>query len=148
MNRIPLKDRFENMYESITESGCWIWKGFCDSRYGYGYIRNEGSTKRLYAHRVSYELYNGPIPEGLCICHKCDIRECVNPNHLFLGTITDNNRDMCKKKRDKNSKKTHCYKGHEFTPNNILITSHNARRCRKCHDEYQKQYRKSYKRYS
>lgn len=142
--RIPIRDRFEKLCIPIPESGCWIWIGLCHPKYGYGRIRNEGSTKFLQAHRVSYELYIGSIPEGLLVCHRCDIRECVNPNHLFLGTITDNNRDMCAKKRDKNGKKYYCKNGHEFVLENIQLTSNGGRRCKICAKIYQKNYCKTY----
>lgn len=70
---------------------CWTWNRKSKTWFGYGIF------KRKYAHRFAYELERGPIGPGLLVCHKCDNPSCVNPNHLFLGTQSDNMRD-CKLK--------------------------------------------------
>lgn len=79
-------------------SGCWLWSGGCGGN-GYGYFSSGGKSIR--AHRAVYELLVGIIGKGLCLCHKCDNRLCVNPEHMFVGTHSDNMRDMAQKKRAK-----------------------------------------------
>lgn len=75
--------------------GCWLWRGVPSQKYGSLGING----KNYHAHRVSYEIHHGPIPDGLFVCHRCDVGRCVNPEHLFLGTHQDNMTDLKTKKR-------------------------------------------------
>lgn len=82
--------------EFVTECGCQIWTAGVDGA-GYGQIRIDGKTEGT--HRVSWSLANGPIPEGLFILHRCDTPPCINPDHLFPGTQSDNIADYWAKRR-------------------------------------------------
>jgi hypothetical protein len=107
----------------IAPNGCWEWTGYVAPN-GYGQI---GSKK---VHRVSFEVFKGPItkPE---VCHTCDNRKCFNPEHLFNGTKSDNQRDSVNKKRHTNSKKTHCSAGHPLSGKNLRVR-YGKRECREC----------------
>src|SRR5690606_21185999 len=84
-------------YEPVPEAGCWIWLGEMASG-GYGRIYVDRGRREA-AHRVFYREMVGEIPDGMCVCHKCDTRCCVNPSHLFIGSLRDNAIDMSKKGR-------------------------------------------------
>lgn len=75
---------------------CWLWTG-ATTVWGYGKLTAD--KKWRMSHRWSYEMAHGPIPEGLAVCHRCDVPACVRPDHLFLGTLRDNTRDMYAKGR-------------------------------------------------
>lgn len=80
------------------ENACWIWTG-AKNRKGYGQISIKNKIKA--AHRVSYEVHKGEITCGMIVCHNCDIPSCINPDHLFIGTVKDNTQDMLIKKRNR-----------------------------------------------
>lgn len=89
-----------------TES-CWLWTGN-KSNWNYGLFK--AGEKDTYSHRFSWILHHGPIPEGMCVLHRCDNPPCINPDHLFLGTFADNTHDMHKKGRANTSKGSqHCH---------------------------------------
>ncbi len=88
----------EKRVERIPESGCWIWtKCLLIGPLGYG--RAYFNDHAIYAHRLSWQAYRGPIPGTLNVLHHCDIPECCNPHHLFLGTHKDNKQDSMHKRR-------------------------------------------------
>lgn len=88
----------ERFWPKVSKSdGCWTWTAAINKRWGYGAFREGGKTLR--AHRVAWALTNGPIPDGLFACHHCDNPSCVNPSHIFLGTCSDNAKDMAAKGR-------------------------------------------------
>lgn len=117
----------------VPESGCMLWEGFWHPRSGYGRAYNRGNSPTYaQAHRAVWEEINGPIPEGMKLLHRCDTPPCCNPQHLFLGTQTDNMRDMAAKKRGNMQKKTHCPQGHAYEGENLRIDHKGARVCRIC----------------
>lgn len=96
-SRLPreatLPERLQLVGWDVSEKGCWLWRGIIEVASGYGAIHDQSGKKHV-AHRASYEAWVGPIPEGNIVRHKCDVRSCMNPDHLEVGTQADNMRDM------------------------------------------------------
>lgn len=94
----PLIERLRRYVDASNPDACWEWTGYRNNR-GYGKI------DRAYAHRTSYEVHVGPIPDGMEVMHSCDNPPCINPRHLSLGTHLDNMRDMARKGRSRRGRR-------------------------------------------
>jgi len=95
--RMSKEELFWQKINKNDPNGCWIWTA---GTFPSGYGKFEGTQRKQWqAHRFSWTIVNGPIPEGVSICHHCDIPKCVNPDHLFLGSVKDNMQDAARKGR-------------------------------------------------
>jgi hypothetical protein len=140
-----MKTPIDRFLEKVAEpydahNDCWEWTAaLFDS--GYGQFTAAGRNRR--AHRFAYEAFVGPIPEGLTLDHICGNRRCVNPDHLEPVTIKENTSRSPLTMASINRTKTHCLRGHEFTPENTLIVP-GGRSCKICqrareHARYRKE---------
>ena len=126
----PYNKQFEDHISPEPNSGCWLWdgKGKAD-----GYCQINISQRAQYIHRFAYERYCGPIPPGMFVCHTCDVRCCVNPDHLFLGSHADNMADMERKGRQSKGIKVHTAR---LTPKQVLEIRHSAKATREVARQY------------
>lgn len=97
MAKLTDEQRFLSKVEFIPTTSCWLWLGHVLKSSGYGQVRHDG--KPQLAHRVSYQLFKGPIPEGQVCRHSCDWPVCVAPHHITLGSLSDNTADMLERGR-------------------------------------------------
>lgn len=118
---------WDNVFIPFDRDACWEWTKGTTKGYGRIYIGCDmfGSKIHVYAHRYSWRLHNGPIPDELEIDHTCRNRACVNPLHLELVTGDEN-------KVREGARKTHCIHGHRYTEANTYIDPNGHRRCRRC----------------
>lgn len=124
-----IEQRFHSFIDVQADTDCWTWTGAAEL---YGKFKMNGQTRR--AHRVSYELHIGPIPDGLEIDHTCGNTLCVNPDHLEATTKPENIH-RSNGAGAHNGRKTHCPRGHEYTPENTYRwpgAPGSSRQCRAC----------------
>lgn len=130
----PVAERIREKTMIDPETGCWLWLGALN-QHGYGSLGITFAyqqTKILLAHRVSYEIFKGPIPDGLTIDHLCRVRHCVNPDHLEAVTHRENIlRGVGRGAKE--ARQTECINGHPFSPENTYYQpSTGSRKCRLC----------------
>lgn len=134
-----LKTRLLNNSVPEPNTGCWLWE-LSSKHFRYGAI-GIGRRKVEFAHRASYMVFVGNIPKGLVVRHKCDTPECINPNHLEIGSRSENTKDMMLRGRHSSFKQTHCKNGHEYILENTYFsknhkTNKEQRICKKCKQLY------------
>lgn len=133
--RSPTERYWVKVVKGENPDDCWGWDG-PKHRGGYGYITigstADGSRRHIMAHRVSFLIHHGELPDGLpFVLHRCDNPPCSNPAHLFAGTDQDNVHDMASKGRHAKQRITHCPKGHPYDKSNTRVKQ-GRRYCRIC----------------
>lgn len=145
---MTLRERFDAKWCFDPTTGCWVWTA-SKHPLGYGHLMIGSRTDRTKrpgrAHRISYELYKGPIPEGLELDHLCRNTSCVNPDHLEPVTHEENMRrglltEICRVR----AARTHCVNGHSFEIHGF-IRADGVRGCRECRRQTNRLYRKNLK---
>lgn len=124
-----LRAYFEERIIRMPIAGCWLWTGSIEGN-GYAVVQSTHSPHRL-IHRLSWHWFVGPIPNDMYVLHKCDVKCCVNPNHLFLGSLTDNNRDRMRKGRSAVGARSGSAKLTEADVRSILIDQRTIRQLAK-----------------
>lgn len=128
MEHIPLEAQNRLWGRVVKGPGCWV-----NPNTSYpGYPKMSIRGRQWVASRVAWSIVNGPIPNGMIVCHHCDNPKCIRPEHLFLGTEKDNAQDKIRKKRDAESRKTHCPKGHPYSGENLYTDPNGHRECKSC----------------
>jgi HNH endonuclease len=130
-DRVPLFDRLVARSDAVGE--CVEWSGYRD-RQGYGRIRVDGESRLV--HRVAWQLFVGGIPDGLTLDHLCRNHACWRPGHLEPVTLAEN-KARGESPAVLNARKTHCARGHEYTPENTIYLSRGGRVCRECNRQRQ-----------
>lgn len=131
-------ERFTSKFIEDPETGCWVWQASLGAG-GYGRFRLNGKLET--AHRVAWEMFKGPIPDGGILDHfVCDNPPCVNPEHLKCGSYWDNTR-RGNSPVAINARKTHCPNGHALEDGNVYCRpGRNERECLKCRRNYRRNY--------
>lgn len=141
----PTLEEFFWQRVTVHDDGCWEWTGATAA--GYGDIKRHDGT-RIYAHRLSYILHNGPLSSTDHVLHHCDTKLCTNPEHLYAGTQQDNMRDLWTRNPPARPRRTHCKRGHEFTPENTYIhPKRGTRHCRECGRRAQRRFKEKRRRF-
>lgn len=130
MNRMTLVEKIESASVPIPFSGCWIWMGSTVKGYGQLTFRGE----HMMAHRASFIAHNPSLPKPFLVCHECDVRECVNPAHLYSGDYVTNRADMLTRGRWSHpyAARTNCFAGHEYESVGFSIAKDGSRVCKEC----------------
>lgn len=127
-NKLGMEKMFSKI--EVDENGCWVWKGWVNPQWGYGFMHFRNKQWRV--HCLMWTLTRGEIPKGMVIRHTCDNPPCCNPLHLEIGTHKDNVHDRMRRGRDHHSNVTHCPRGHSYEEHGVRHGKYQFRHCRIC----------------